>query len=118
MHTQILVIAQLYHFVAVLRYHNRIMIVFVEQVHFCKVKITTVEYAHTENLELVEGFYCMSVINNAFPLIVSSGLSKPTVAIEEYVNYVVVYLTPCVSLQARTPRQWDARWMVLSTVLT
>ena len=29
-------------------------------------------------------------------------------AIEECVNYVVVYLTPCVSFQARTPQQWDA----------
>ena len=28
-------------------------------------------------------------------------------AIEEFVNYVIVYLTACVSLQARTLQQWD-----------
>ena len=35
-----------------LRYHNRIMIVFVEQVHFCKIRITIDGYicsAHSEN---------------------------------------------------------------------
>ena len=30
-----------------------------------------------------------------------------TEAIEEFMNYVIVYPTPCVSLQARTPQQWD-----------
>ena len=31
-----------------------------------------------------------------------------TEAIEEFMFYVHVYLTSCVSFQARTPQQWDA----------